>query len=360
VEVFSTMKELKISVKKKDIDGKEHFLFNYSDDSERGNPIVNGCRGTVWSYESDSHTWTCIRSAFDRFFNHGESHDYNRVDLPETFDDVKVFEKLDGTLLFVTSDGENLTFGTRNLFDLNDFRGTGGKNLNPLVLELIEEAKQTIHEHNDKTFLFELCTPWNQVVVHHPKPMIVLLGVRSNSDPFDEHDPKDFDLKIPLPETFDFNDFDACQSHVQRVGGAKFEGVVLKFGSISNPKRLKLKSSEFLSLSKTQKPAGAPEELIMIGLIENDFEEILAVHPYWREKIFPPLEKKFHDFIVKMNDVQAELDLMPSPKVMKDYGKKAQESPMRDFHFKKLKNDKLDLMDYLRSNKDKVVKNLLS
>lgn len=351
--ICDTLIELKVTCKKFSLGGEDYVLFNYS---ARGNPLVGGCRGTVWRI--DEENYTCVRSTFDRFFNYGEELDEGEVPKFDSFETISIQEKEDGTLCIASHIGGKLTYGTRNLPDIREMNGIGGKDMLALTNKLMTPYLSVMEENKDKTFMWELCTPWNPVVVSHETPHIVLLGVRDNVT-FEEYDPKMFGP--PTPVEFQFDSFDECSKHVQTRDPELYEGFVLKWGSTESPFRLKLKSHDFVSLSKTSRANTSPEEVILAGIVDCDVEEVLADRGYWRKHLYLDIQTRFDALINSTKDVQAELDDLDSSdkKYNANYGKIASKSSLRVFHFQKKKNSNLTLEQFCKANKDLLTKILL-
>lgn len=385
-QVISHLKSLKVSVSQKTVE-QDLYLFNYDDDAPRGQPLVEGCRGVVFQYHStinnggninaddddndaDDDTivgsWTCVRSSFDRFYNYGEDHSPR---LP-AFNEITIQEKKDGTLLMITMYQGTFFIGTRNLFDIEKMLGVSGKNMNNIVKELIEPYVHTIINNPDKTFMFELCTPWNQVVVQHDEPHISLLGIRSNIYPYPEFDPSKFDFgenRPTLPSTFDLDTIAACKDEVERLGGSNFEGFILKFGPIDTPSRIKLKSSTFLNLMHVGQSRTSPEELLISAMIEDDVDEVLAVHPAWKNRIYVAVKCAMDALDTSMKSIHENVLKLKFPDTViqrKKIAIAAEKSPFIVFHIDNF-NIEMSMFDecwkqYKKINKVKIVKYLLS
>jgi hypothetical protein len=315
-DIMSTMKKLQVGVKKKG----NTYLFNYEDEAPRGHPIVDGCRGTIWQHSnlSGPPTWTCIRSAMDRFFNVLEVVDGIDTSVQPNTPFV-VQEKLDGTLaLLYWNESENTwSVGTRNSFDCTEIKLRGNVNMRQVFdMALGEhnllEFNKVLNKLKNYSFLFELCSAFNQVVVYHLKPSVTLLSVRSNIYPYPELDPKLFQAYFPnakLPQTFEFNNLDDCRTYVDNCDGASFEGMVLVQGSIEVPRRLKLKSKTFVTLAHTGNIKALPEEQILVSLLKgsNELAELLAYYPIWTDKA-NKITSLLQSFREKMAESQKDID----------------------------------------------------
>lgn len=364
-EVIVELKKLKVSV----LTQNDLYLFNYDDDAPRGNPIVEGCRGVVFQYKTHNNdddnecgTWICVRSSFDRFYNHGEDHS---PPLPP-FNEITIQEKKDGTLLMVSVHDNKICAGTRNLFDVGKMIGLLGKNMEYIAKRLLEPYVPTLMKNADKTFMFELCTPWNPVVVNHDEPHISLLGIRSNVSPYSEFDVAKIDFEGFRPTTpplFNLHTIQDCQDEVARLGGANFEGFILKFGPTDAPNRIKLKSATFLNLMRTGQSRVAPEELLICAMIDDDVEEVLAVHPTWKESIYPQIKCLVDTFNQSFETAHKNTTKLPKTASRKDIATAAGKSPFMLFHIDNFGSEEtFEVLwkKFKRDNKTKIVKHLLS
>jgi hypothetical protein len=137
--------------------------------------IVRECRGIVLDENDD---WRVVSRAFDKFFNHGEG-------LAATLDwsTARVQEKVDGSLcvLYWYADAWHVaTTGTPDASGPVERRD----------LTFARLFWQTFGEAPDPTFggwckpgsyclYFEICTPYNRIVVVHDEPRLIVLGARN-------------------------------------------------------------------------------------------------------------------------------------------------------------------------------------
>jgi len=312
-QILNTMKKLQVAVKKVD----NNYLFNYEDEAPRGNPIVDGCRGTIWQHDPDTQKWTCLRAAMDRFFNLDEQVD--GLDTSVLPGPMIVQEKLDGTLALLYWNGKSWTVGTRNVFDCTDISVRGSMNMRK-VFDSVTTLNNLSNEMKNYTFLFELCSPYNQVVVYHPESSVNLLSVRSTIYPFPELDPfcpsfSSLFPKVNTPKKFEFTDLNMCRDYVEKYGGASFEGMVLVQGTVETPRRLKLKSKSFVSLAHS--PAGnvqaLPEEQILSALLKgsNEVAELLTYYS-WHAKV-DQIRNLLQTFRSNIAETQKLIDALDKP-----------------------------------------------
>jgi hypothetical protein len=213
------------------------------------------------------------------------------------------------------------------------------------TLELPDELKTY-------TFLFELCSPYNQVVVYHTKPSVTLLSVRSNVYPFPELDPKAFLSFFPgakLPETFEFANVDACRDYVEKRGGENFEGMVLVQGPVEAPRRLKLKSKAFVTLAYTGSIKALPEEQILAALLKgsNELAELLSYYPIWTDKA-DKIAKMLLSFECLLAESQKAIDDLGKEATRAQIAKIATSSVCPNYFFAVLSKKAKNLDDYIK------------
>jgi len=137
--------------------------------------IVQECRGIILD-ENDS--WKVVSRAFDKFFNHGE-HLAAQIDWSR----ASVQEKLDGSLISMYWYDNRWNVATSGSPDASGDVFDCGFTFEELFWNTFTELgyKLPPEEYKHVTFVFELMTKFNRVVVVHKEPRIVLIGMRDNS-----------------------------------------------------------------------------------------------------------------------------------------------------------------------------------
>lgn len=143
--------------------------------SPMGEPIVAECRGIILD---SADNWRIVSRPFDKFWNYGEGHAK-----PIDWASARVLEKLDGSLMVlyhydgewqVSSSGMPDAGGEVNGCDIS-FRDLFWKVWDEMGYFRPAEAGFMPH----MTYMFELMTPYNRVVVRHKENRIALIGVRN-------------------------------------------------------------------------------------------------------------------------------------------------------------------------------------
>ena len=154
-----------------------YIMFKYNQIfSDFNIPLVREARGIIFR-ESD---WECVCHPFNKFGNYGESY------CPEiNWRTASVQEKVDGSLIkFWFDNGWNIsTNGTIDAFkaNINDVKY---QNFGQLVLDAIRKVFSDEHNFFDIlvpefTYMFELVSPYNRVVVPYDETKLYFLGFRS-------------------------------------------------------------------------------------------------------------------------------------------------------------------------------------
>lgn len=87
-------------------------------------------------------------------------------------------------------------------------------------------------------------------------------------------------------------------------------------------------------------------------------EEVLSCNEYWASNIYPTVLKLMDNIKKDVLDMEIEsAKLDPKDKKFKsNYGKLVSSSENRDYFFKKLRNTNLTFDDYMKENKDRMIK----
>jgi len=294
--------------------------FNYDQiEAKDDDPVAQQCRGLILSTadgspmpEEDPVGETCILAhPFYRFFNLGQGA-AAPVDMhhPET----AIFEKLDGTLCIVYFDPfkNEWHVATRavaeadlpvNGWEQYTFRTLFEKGLE----ETLKKGGVTFSEwtsvlSKDKTYMFELCTPMNQVVVAHTDYRVTLLGARI-TETGEELWPDQVKVVVPHVHRHRFGHVDEMLEFVRERDPRQFEGVVCcQEVSPGRFIRVKIKNAQYLAYSRLKDAISSPRNvmtLILGGNLDDAFvvmpEEMQKQALGWQEKI----QRLLHDYRVQ-------------------------------------------------------------
>jgi T4 RnlA family RNA ligase len=309
-------------------------LFKYDQiNSPMAEPIVQECRGLILDRDNN---WVVVARPFDKFFNYGE-----QLAHPIDWESVKVQEKIDGSLMTVyfynnkwnvASSGNPDAAGQVNAWPIS-FHDLFWKTWADLNLDITVLGDRY-------TYMFELTTPYNMVVVPHSKSMLTLIGVR-NIDNNKESDPRQFRSFFPVPQQFALTSFDDVVASFDNVSGHRFEGYVLVDKDF---KRVKVKHPQYVALHHMKDSIGASPKRLVEIIRKNESEEFLAY--------FPEFAEQFHIFKAKYHKLVDGLDMeygmiRATAKDRKEFAGWALKSRLPGFLFTKLDGKTKDAKHYV-------------
>ena len=208
-------------------------LFKYSQiDSDFFNPIVQECRGII--LEKD--TWRVVAYAFNKFGNFGEAY-ADEID----WESAVVETKEDGSLIKVYYyDGEWRVGTNGTIFAENAELNAGPyKNFRQLFDAAAEKCGLDFSRLNRYyTYIFELCSEFNQVVCPQSEIRLIHIGTRNNRT-FQE---VETDIGIPHPQKYALSSLEDCIAMAKTFDFTK-EGFVVKD---KNYNRIKVKSEDYV------------------------------------------------------------------------------------------------------------------
>ena len=238
-------------------------------------PIVQECRGIILD-EDDN--WKVISYPFNRFYNYGQNNAEDDIDWASAI----VQEKLDGTLIslfnynsewLVATSGKADASGTVNSFDFT---------FEQLFWKLFDKLnyKLSILLDNSCTYIFELCSIYNKVVVEYKEPKLVLLGYR---DLFTNEEAS-YDSLITLAKSLNYEVVKQYQltnlqqilDYLKTTKGNELEGLVVVD---KNFNRIKIKSEEYVALHHIRSNTNTPTALLEV-IRKGETEELLT---YFKE-----------------------------------------------------------------------------
>lgn len=271
--------------------GRRLVMFKYSQfDSDFMNPLVRECRGIIL----DEDTFGVVSYAFDKFGNYGEPY------CPEIdWKTARVGEKLDGSLCkFVKFPDGNLLVSTNGSIDafktgLQDQIGCPYKTFGELIVKALE-LEMTRHAlvgdpmswmssmlESGKTYMFELTSPWNKIVVPQTETRLNFLGCRDNAT-FEET----YFTGHPLakifrtPAVFPLGSLEDCVTAAKELT-LDHEGYVVCDAAFN---RVKVKSPMYVSAHYMRSDDGSLSYRRAAELIkENQTDEFLTYFPEYRE-----------------------------------------------------------------------------
>lgn len=247
-----------------------YVLFKYNQVfSDFNIPLVREARGIIFR-ESD---WECVCHPFDKFGNYGESY------CPEIdWKTASVQEKVDGSLIkFWYDDGWHIsTNGTIDAFkaNLNDVKY---QNFGQLVIDAIRKVFADEHEFfnmlNPKcTYMFELVSPYNRVVIPYEETNLYFLGMRGRVTGF-ECDPEILDMSsyFKTPKRYPLHSLEDVQKAANALPWDQ-EGYVV---CDENFNRVKIKSPSYVMAHYARNNNTISTERLVQIVLNGEQEEFL-------------------------------------------------------------------------------------
>lgn len=232
-EELLSMPLYNISIKRKN----GLVLFKYGVGSDFTNEIVRECRGLIL----EDKTFRVVACPFFKFGNYGEGY------VPEIdWTTARVQEKIDGSLIVLSYYNGKWNVSTTGCVDAadadlpNNLYYHNFKDLfmfaatNPKIGDgILDFTKLNI----DNTYMFELVSPYNHVVINYYSTKIYHIGTRNNItlQELDE------DIGITKPRLFEATNLDECIKLADKFKG--HEGFVVVD---RNWNRIKVKNPEYV------------------------------------------------------------------------------------------------------------------
>ena len=311
-----------IKISRETMFGRRLVMFKYSQfDSDFMNPLVRECRGIIL----DEDTFDVVSYAFDKFGNYGEPY------CPEIdWKTARVGEKLDGSLCkFVKFPDGNLLVSTNGSIDafkagLQDQIGCPYSTFGELVVEAVrvEAERRNMPASDGKlvwladmlepgyTYMFELTSPYNKIVVPQTETRLNFLGCRNN-ETFEEIYFTDHPLAsvFRTPKVFPLGSLEECVSAAKELT-LDHEGYVVCDAAFN---RVKVKSPLYVSAHYMRSDDGSLSHRRAAELIkENQTDEFLTYFPEFKSD-FDKMRAALDAYAARIDSAFAALTALGMP-----------------------------------------------
>lgn len=296
--------------------GRNLIMFKYSQqDSDFSNDIVKECRGIIL----DEDTFEPISVPYFKFFNFSEP---NAAEID--WQSATILEKIDGSLVKVVkfSDQEILvsTNGVIDAFkcELNSMIGCPYNNFGELFWEAIRnqmiDCGYSLDENDpvkwlaDKlllntTYMFELCSPYNRVIVPHKETKLYFHGWRDNISLEEMRFNTCILTKIfDCPKIYNLKSLDECIAATQAMPWDEEGYVVVD----KNFNRVKIKSPAYLLAHQLANNGNMSIRRAIDVYMAGECDEILAYFPEYKSA-FDEIDKRFNDKYIELGFLVGEL-----------------------------------------------------
>lgn len=284
--------------------------------AKSGDPIAEQCRGliirpgNVWfldamqTYVSENNDkwkdcrgpWEILAWPMNRFYNFGDT---NAADIDWNDPNLKVFEKVDGTCIILYWDPlhEKWHAGTRSVpeADLPIYKGhieIGDTTFSQLFLKALIATREelsgqkvdwevdgpdkVIHLNKEMTYVFELVSPYNQIVVNYPEPRVYLLAARHTATGQEVNIDSLRIQHARRPQTWALKDPVAVGAFVNTLDPSQFEGTVV---CDSKFRRMKIKSMAYVLAHKSKDTLTASPRNALEAIILEQIDDVIPLVP---------------------------------------------------------------------------------
>ena len=305
-------------------ESEDCILLKYNQiESDFYNEIVRECRGLIIDKELNP---VCI--PFFKFGNYGEGY------APELdWSTTRVQEKIDGSLIKVwnykeewkvstngTVDAYNCDIGQVDALMLNCPYKTFG--------ELFDKAKEDANLDFNKlnpnyTYMFELVSPHNKVVVPYENIEIYHIGTRDNTT----LEELDIDIGIKKPKQFPLTTLEQCIETASKLT-YNHEGYV---AVDKNWNRVKIKSPAYVAVHHIKNNGDVNIASIIELIRTNETEEFLTYFPEY-ENIVNLIKRKIEKILSSITKGLSEVEHQEFA-TQKDFALAVKDREYSNFYF---------------------------
>ena len=296
-----------ISISHDTMYGRELVMFKYDQiRSDLSIPLVQECRGLIL----DANTFEVVSYPFNKFFNYGESLAAD-VDWGSAY----VTQKLDGSIIKVVrfEDG-NFLISTNGMIDafkcsLPENYGRPFDTFGELFIEGLKWYGIRMEDFDRLfkpgiTYMFELTSPWNQVVVNWNVTKAWFIGQRDNltfKETFfgDSELAHDFDT----PKVYPITNIGECVEAAKVLPDSE-EGYVVVDKDFN---RIKVKSPRYVQLHYMAGNQIWSPTRVMEIIRDNEVSEYVAYFPKFKVA-FDAIKAKYDAYVRDLKDIQNYID----------------------------------------------------
>lgn len=296
--------------------GKRLVMFKYSQiDSDFNNALVRECRGLIL----DEDTLEAVCVPFFKFGNYGEAY-CPEIDWKTCY----VTEKLDGSLIKVVRIGDELLWSTNGTIDaykaplpeqigcfaksfgelawfaiLENYRKDRGLSLSDCIDPDIVAGWMRKKFKEGFTYMFELTSPYNKVVVSWHETKLSFIGCRNNMTGeeifFGDHE---LAKVFNTPKVFPLRSVDECVKAASELT-LDSEGYVV-VDHLFN--RIKIKSPVYVAAHHLRGENGIMSYRRALEIVKaNEVSEVLSYFPEYSTE-FQEIQNRFDNFVTHLEN----------------------------------------------------------
>lgn len=295
-----------ISISHDTMFGRDLVMFKYDQlRSDLSIPLVQECRGLIL----DAHTFEVVSYPFNKFFNYGEPLAAD-VDWASAY----VTQKLDGSLVKVVNLDGNFLISTNGVIDafkcsLPENYGRPFDTFGELFIEGLKWYGIRMEDFDRLfkpgiTYMFELTSPWNQVVVNWNETKAWFIGQRDNCT-FKETFFGDSELShdFDTPKVYPITNVEQCVAAAKELPDSE-EGYVVVDKDFN---RIKIKSPRYVQLHYMAGNQIWSPTRVMDIIRDNEISEYVAYFPKFKVA-FDAIKEKYDAHVSELKDVKDAID----------------------------------------------------
>lgn len=250
-------------------------------------PIVQECRGIILD---ELNNWKVISYPFKRFYNYGQNNFEEAIDWATAV----VQEKADGSCIQLFNYNSEWLVATTGKADAGGIVNVFNFTFEQLFWELFVKLQYQLPIYDTSgTYIFELCSIYNKVVVEYKEPKLVLLGYRDlvtyKEFSYDLLSTLGKCLNYEVVKQYSLNNLQQILDYLKTTKGNELEGLVVVDNKFN---RIKIKSEEYVALHHIRSNTNTPTALLEV-IRKGETEELLV---YFKEltKEIKELSNKFN------------------------------------------------------------------
>lgn len=267
-------------------------------ESPMGERVVQECRGLILNSED----WSVVARPFNKFFNHGEGHaaslDWNTA---------RVQEKVDGSLMilyFYKDEWQVASSGTPDAFGEVNGHGFTFKDL---FWRIWNDMKLALPVETDKTFMFEMCSSYNRVVVRHQTSFLVLIGVRDRNTGL-ETPVEDYKQVYPVVKSYSLGSLEGILASFATIDPLSQEGFVVVD---SKSDRQKMKHPGYVAIHHMA--GGMTPKQFLEVVRAGESAEFLVHFPEYAEG-YNDVKDRFDGLVAELEEAYVRIQHLESQK----------------------------------------------
>ena len=268
-ELSNLMKKINIKVKFE----TGLVMFMYNDWADFSNKVVQNCRGIIL-YRED---FSIACYPFDKFNNYTSS-----LAAEIDWKSAVVQEKLDGQILKIWFNRitNSWVLSSDSCIYAAESRIKSGRKMGWLFNEVCKSKIDHNKLDENKTYMFEITSPYNKIVINYKETDIWHIGTRNNLTQKEENT----DIGIQKPKTYKIKSLEDAVETINKISipEDRHEGFVVVD---KNYNRIKVKCQYYFDNKELMGKLNGNKETILEFIDSNNIDNILSKVPEMRNKV---------------------------------------------------------------------------